>query len=400
MGGNGSGDRLDRVLERMKRSSAGPVPVPRGGFEDVERRRRRRRRDATLRAASLVLALAAAALLSWMLLHGASEPLAGGTAPIAVQPPSAPLPAPTAPPRPLPERTVVYVAEQGAVVRELADRVFAVDEGTVWFSVEPGSGRVEVRTPDRTVVVLGTVFAVRVEPASTGGGTTVGVLAGHVRVEPHGGQPVDLQAGEELAPRAAARAPLNPAWRERMTSLFPERVARQAPPAVPAPQQAPPVPPVVAEPAVPPAAPAPGRADHDAESPTLPIPPPSPPTWSQRYAAAEAQLRAGDAAAAAATIESLIDSAPSAAAAEVAFLDLARICRQNLRDFARAQRVYQHYLDRYPDGRLREDARLALCGVLAARGDGAGERTCLQAYLLEFPEGSSADNVRQRLDAP
>jgi hypothetical protein len=400
MGGNGSGDRLDRVLERMKRSAAGPLPVPRGGFEDVERRRRRRRRDATLRVASLVLALAAAALVSWMLLRGASAPLAGGVAPVAVQPSPAPSPAPTVPPRPLPERTVVYVAEQGALVRELADRVFAVDEGTVWFSVEPGSGRVEVRTPDRTVVVLGTVFAVHVEPASTGRGTTVGVLVGRVRVEPRGGRPVELVAGEELAPRAAAGAPLNPAWRERMTSLFPERVARQAPPVVPAPLPAPLVPPVVLAPAVTPAAPAPGRPDHDAESPTLPIPPPTPPTWSQRYAAAEAQLRDGDAAGAAATIESLIDSAPSTAAAEVAFLDLARICRQNLHDFGRAQQVYQRYLDRYPDGRLREDARLALCGVLAARGDGAGERSCLQAYLLEFPQGSSADNVRQRLEAP
>lgn len=422
MSGNDQGDRFDRVLDGLRRAAAEPLDAPRGGFADVERRRLRRRREAWTRVAVVVVAVVGAGALSLWWWRGGGSPAAPAgveTPPLASRPSSAP-------PGPIEERPVVYAAEEGARLRRINERTFALDEGTVWFSVEPGRGGLEVRTPERTIVVVGTVFAVHVEPSE---GTRVGVLSGRVRVVSRDGVAVEIGAGEELAGRAPAPQPLDPAWRARMTALFPERVAREeraglpaggSPPAVPGA----PSPPAVPEPGggaveapesapvplVGPEAPPPGgsveaepsagrpRAVVDAGSPPeRTAAPERPRTWSERYAAAEALLRAGDAAAAAAELEALVESAPSSSAAEVTLLDLARVCRQQLRDPARAQALYQRYLDRYPNGQLREDARLALCNLLGARGDGAAERACLQQYLLEFPEGSAATTVRARL---
>jgi hypothetical protein len=416
MSGNDAGERLDRVLERLRHDAAAPLAAPRGGFADVEQRRTRRRRTALGRAAALSVAVAGAVVCSVWWWSGAetSSGTPGAAAPtLAVHAPDGPT---LAPPAALPERPVVYVAEAGAQLRRLDERTFVLEAGTVWFSVAPGYGGLEVRTPERTVVVLGTVFAVSVEPA---GGTRVGVVSGRVRVVSAAGAPIELAAGEELAAREPRPRPLAPAWRARMTALFPERLAREAVvehapvapvPAVPVLPVPPPTvmsplaPPVVAGPAVPPppspdAPRPPAAAGGQPDVPEAPVASPCdrPRSWSERYAAAEAMLRAGDAAAAAAELEALVASAPSAAAAEVTLLDLARVCRQQLGDPARAQALYQRYLDRYPRGQLREDARLALCNVLGARGDGVAERECLQQYLLEFPGGSAAATVRTRL---
>jgi hypothetical protein len=391
-------DRLERALGRLRRDAAGLAPVPRGGFEEMEQRRRRRRRSSVLRVVALVAVAGAAGTLAWWLVRDAGK---SGASPstVAVTPPVVP-PAPSMVPSPpgssIAERTVFYVAEGDARVRELGGRVFAVDAGTVWFSVEHGSGRMEVRTPDRTVVVVGTVFAVRVEPTGGSMRTSVGVLTGRVRVESSTAFAVELSAGEQLPFMSVVAVPLEGAWRARLTGLFPERVAleqRASSPQASAAPFAPPLAPVAAlEPEV---VPAPPAVVADAASPPI-----AEPSWSERYAAAEARLRSGDAAGAAAEIEALIPEAPSAAAAEVATLDLARIWRRNLGNLDRARVIYQRYLDDYPAGQLREDARLALCSVLEARGDATGERDCLRAYLLEFPRGGSAEVVRRRLDAP
>ncbi|MBN1773870.1 MAG: FecR domain-containing protein [Deltaproteobacteria bacterium] len=419
MSGNDAGDRLDRVLGRLRHDAAEPLAPPRGGFADVERRRRRRRREAVARLAVVSVALVGAAALAlwwWQGGPASSAPPGGGAPALAVHPPAGP---PSAPPGTLDERPVVYAAEEGARLRQLDERTFALDAGTVWFSVEPGRGGLEVRTPERTVVVLGTVFAVSVEPS---GGTRVGVVSGRVRVVSRDGDPIELAAGEELAAREPAPRTLDPAWRARMTALFPERVARESGatraarpsspasplPPVPPPLEAPEVEPTPAGPpevvAVPAEAPGveppvgrPPAAADGGESAARVAAPERPRTWSERYAAAEALLRAGDAAAAATALEALVETAPSSSAAEVTLLDLARVCRQQLRDPARAQALYQRYLDRYPSGQLREDARLALCNLLGARGNGVAERECLQQYLLEFPGGSAAATVRARL---
>lgn len=422
MSGHDAGDRFDRVLERLRRDAEAPLGDPRGGFADVERRRVRRRREAWTRVAVVAAAVAGAAALSlWWGQDGGSP-----AAPSGAGAPSVAARTPGAPAGPIEERPVAYAAEEGARLRQIDDRTFALEAGTVWFSVEPGRGGLEVRTPDRTVVVLGTVFAVRVEPS---GGTRVGVASGRVRVLSRDGVAIDLEAGEELAGDAPTPQPLDPAWRARMTALFPrrlareERAARPASPAPPPPPGAPPppvsapgagtvpVPEVAPVPVVEPPGPAAPAGRPEAEPPAgrppaaenqagRPATPERPRTWSERYAAAEALLRAGDAAAAAAELEALVESAPSSSAAEVTLLDLARVCRQQLRDPIRAQALYQRYLDRYPNGQLREDARLALCNLLGARGQGVAERECLQQYLTEFPRGSAAGTVRARLGLP
>ena len=414
MSGNDAGDRLDRVLGRLRHDAAEPLDAPRGGFADVERRRVRRRREALARLAVLSVAVVGVAALSvWWWQAGATSsgvPGAGASMP-AVHPPSGP---PVVPYAALDERPVVYVTEAGARLRRLDERTFVLEAGTVWFSVEPGRGGLEVRTPERTIVVLGTVFAVSVEAS---GGTRVGVVSGRVRVVSGAGLPIELAAGEELAARGPAPRPLEPAWRARMTALFPERLARESgaertagasahvlpvppvpPPSsplaelVPSPEEAPPSPESSSAPPIG----RPAGADGGPSAARSPAPE-RPRSWSERYAAAEALLRAGDAEAAAAELEALVETAPSASAAEVTLLDLARVCRQQLRDPARAQALYQRYLDRYPNGQLREDARLALCNLLGARGNGVAERECLQQYLLEFPGGTAAATVRARL---
>lgn len=412
MSGNDSREPLDRALERMRHDAAEPLAAPRGGFADVERRRARRRREALARLAVLSVAVVGAVVLSvWWWPGGAASTGAPGAGAPAVHAPSGP---PVVPYAALDERPVVYVTEDGARLRRLDERTFVLEAGTVWFSVAPGRGGLEVRTPERTIVVLGTVFAVSVEAS---GGTRVGVVSGRVRVVSRDGLPVELAAGEELAARGPAPRPLEPAWRARMTALFPERLAREsgaeraagvsspAVPVLPVPPPSSPLEEVVPSPEeVPPApessspAPVVRPADADGGPPAARLAAPERPrSWSERYAAAEALLRAGDAAAAAAELEALVETAPSASAAEVTLLDLARVCRRQLGDPARAQALYQRYLDRYPNGQLREDARLALCNLLGARGRGVAERECLQQYLLEFPGGTAASTVRARL---
>ncbi|MBI5490455.1 MAG: FecR domain-containing protein [Deltaproteobacteria bacterium] len=223
------GDRLEQALEHVRRD-ADHGPLPRGGFSDMERRRRRRRLDTGLGAVAAAAVLAGLVWAGWgMWSLGRESPAAPSARPAIVGPgPTAGMAAgrPDA-------GSVLYVAERGARVRELGARVFAVDAGTVWFSVAPGSGRMEVRSPDRTIVVVGTVFAVSVTTTSGAAETTVGVLDGHVRVEPRRGAMVELYAGQQLAPTSVAVVPLEAAWRERMTSLFPERVALESSRAAP-----------------------------------------------------------------------------------------------------------------------------------------------------------------------
>ncbi|MBI5502604.1 MAG: FecR domain-containing protein [Deltaproteobacteria bacterium] len=494
------GDRLERALERVRRD-ADDGPLPRGGFADMERRRRRRRLDTALGAVAATAVLAGLAGLGWWRWSdaGASDgSTAGWTA-------SGPGPAASTAGRTPAGGTVTYVAERDARVRELGARVFAVDAGTVWFSVEPGSGRMEVRTPDRTVVVVGTVFAVSVATTGGAGATTVGVLNGHVRVQPRRGAAVELLAGQQLAPESVAVAPLQGAWRERMTSLFPERVARESgPPALdavvtstagPAPAAssdgvAPGVPSErgslasaaagttssdgvagaptgattpqgVVVPGAPPGAPVPGGAgdpgaaasppetptprapeaatmiprppgtavatppaatpataaretpaaasarpdtepggaaqDRDAESPTLPIPPPA--SWDDRYCMAEALL-ATDPARAAAELEELVVTAPSRGREERVLLELANIYSGTLRDPSRTRDAYERYLERFPHGAARPDVLYNLCQLLGAQGDGAMQRRCLEKYLAEFPNGPAAEAVRRQLGRP
>jgi hypothetical protein len=284
---------------------------------------------------------------------------------------------------------VTYVAEAGAVVRELDPRTWHVERGTVWFAVEPGHGGAEVRTGACTVVVRGTVFAVSVDAAGRGAGTRVGVLTGKVVVVDRGAD-IEVGAGRELPEVGRETAPLAEAWRQRLTELFPERVATETAGAPPVVAEAAPTVATVGPPPVAPAPPSiavvnghrgPARAAG--------------PTWAERYDEAVRLLRT-DPAAATAQLEALSASAPSVTDAQTILLDLGRAYRK-LGDLRRARAAYEQYLERHPGGPMREDARLALCAIFAALHDAAAERACLEAYLREFPEGSKSAEVARRL---
>jgi hypothetical protein len=431
---------LERALDDKRRSADVSSP-PAGGFADVQlrcaQRRRQRRRETVIALAASVATLAALGTAGWWLWPAADDLSTTGPAtPLA----AGPGPAGTSPP-PSSGGTVTMVAEEDARVRELGDRIFAVDDGTVWFAVDPGSGRLEVRSPDRTVVVLGTVFAVRVDATAGASGTTVGVLCGRVRVESPGENVVELAAGQQLPPGAAAALPLDTAWRARMTSLFPERAAREA--SLPAPRgtivagktQAGPAAsgdaPSAGLPAVAPSpttvvanAPSPSPASGNtttapaanpppatgtpdatvgqgavaAEPPAgtvaSALPPPAPytgpdlrstPTWRDLYQQAWIRLPT-DPEGTASAIEVLVESAPSRAEAEEAMLALASIYHDNLRHFARSRTVYERYLARFPSGSHRRDVWMRLCLAYGETGDADKQRLCLRAFAVEFPE--------------
>jgi hypothetical protein len=436
---------LERALEDKRRAAAVSSP-PGGGFADVQQRRAhrhaRRRRGAVVVLATALAFVAALGIARWWLWPSSGD----SSAPSATAPTAAgPGPATPSPLLQTSGGTVTLVAEGDARVRELGERVFAVDAGTVWFAVQPGSGRMEVRTPDRTIVVLGTVFAVRVDGTAGAARTTVGVLSGRVRVESRGDGVVELAAGEQLLPGAVTAVPLDPAWRARMAEVFPERAAREAPPPLPAAvvvadlskttseaaspgpsSEAPQTAPSAIEPVAiaPPAAPSAGeRATGPAASPavrggvadattgqgavdagvpaegvapaeSVPVPgadagAPSDswePPWRVLYQQAWNRL-GSDPEGAAAAIEGLIESAPTESMAEDAMIALASIYHDNLSYFARARAVYERYLERFPVGKYRRDAWMGLCLAYGETGDGEKQRRCLQSFAVEFPRG-------------
>jgi tetratricopeptide (TPR) repeat protein len=124
-------------------------------------------------------------------------------------------------------------------------------------------------------------------------------------------------------------------------------------------------------PAVPPPAPVAG-----APSDSRPLP------WRALYQQAWNRL-GGDPEGAAAAIEALIDSAPTAADAEDAMVALASIYHDNLGQFTRARAVYERYLKRFPAGTYRRDVWMRLCLAYGETGDAEKQRLCLQAFAAD-----------------
>ncbi len=407
-------ERLDRAIERI-RSDAASIPAPPwGGFADVEARRRRRRRAATVRATAGLLAAACLAVIAWAVVPAGVSGDGDGTArstPVA----TAPTPGAAEPDRRGPDpggdvgAGVSYVAEPGAVVREMSERIFVVEIGTVWFAVEPGGGEVRVRTPDREIVVHGTVFAVSVRDGARGG-SRIGVLTGRVEVRGGGGESVFVEAGAELAPFARTTAPLDPAWRDRLAALFPERVGAETRRLEAAAPGEPIVPGSGSHAGSPVAAAEPGGGTNAAAAapppngPSRPSGTAAPPQHlparpaAERYRAVEQMMRAGNAQAAAEELATIARSSEDDSEAGLALMELGRLCRRRLHDVGRAYDVYAEYLRRFPTGPLREDARIATCEILHARRDLDGEKACLRAYVAEFPHGSRAADSRARIE--
>ena len=99
-------------------------------------------------------------------------------------------------------------------------------------------------------------------------------------------------------------------------------------------------------------------------------------------AEAEALWQAGDLAGAEARYREIVQLAPGARAADLAYGDLFSLARQRHGADEEAA-LWRAYLEVFPRGRYADDARAGLC----RRAAGEERRACWQAYLADFPAG-------------
>ncbi|WP_394850379.1 FecR family protein [Pendulispora brunnea] len=204
--------------------------------------------------------------------------------------------------------------------------------------------RFVVRTPDADVEVRGTQFRVSTgEPhAACGGSTTrVHVLEGVVVVR-HGGVETRVAAGEEW-PCASPASPPPEVQLVRPSPPAPQNtnalVTKRPPPVTSVAPLAPVAP-------VPPAVAAPDTAASDLSA------------QNDLFARATDKKRAGDARGAIATFETFLARYPKSALAESAAVERWRLLTHVDRAAARA--AAKEYVDRYPNGFARADARALL----------------------------------------
>ncbi|MBI5490538.1 MAG: FecR domain-containing protein [Deltaproteobacteria bacterium] len=393
---------VDELIEAMQERGRTLEPLRLASFEEMMAtvRRMRRRRRIIQGAIALAAAGIAAAVVALMF-GGEPSPAAGESAtPIAGRAIETPSRGPDASElrrmEPFPD--VVAFACAGTEVAFPSPERVVLTSGILalqFRGVGSGSGLV-IETPAATVAITGTVLSVSVEA----GGTGVDVLRGRVEVTREG-QTIVVGEGQQLRAGAAAPELLSKDRLERLAVLFPDE--RLFPPVT----------------AMVPAAPT-GVSALETGSAVRASPPQSPvaehpvaadatPPGSdvavldvdEIYRLAEEALRARRYGEARELLTELLAKLPAGSGREeTALIDLARTCGL-LGDAACARESLVRYLDRHPSGALREEARIDLCRVLEQSGTTPELRSCLEDYLVEFPEGRKAPWARELLgDSP
>ena len=346
----------------------------------VQLRCRRRRALRATVAGTLAVALAGG-LGAWWFLSGPAGGAAADAGALRADLPSAAQPAGYRILRPA-ERVYV-VAEASARVRTASAAELVLSSGVVWVHVDSSDGPrpFVVVTPDTTVRVAGTRFAVAVDAPR---GTRVAALDGHVVVR-RGERELDVYGGTQLDADAAVPAPLGTAWRLSLEELLPEpqRVASSTS-AAPSPVEDEP-------PSLFPASPA-DEAEPGTEAATA-AGAGGVDAAERWYREAERALGRGELERAMTLLRRVADAAPGSTRAGHALMDLGRAAQRAGRP-AEAERAYERYLAQHRRGTLREDAWVAWCRLRAQGGSTERLRACCAGYLAEFPNGAFAADAR------
>jgi hypothetical protein len=183
-------------LDRARQPDAQACQRQHQGVHDrLLARARRPRRIAAVVAAAAALAVALAVALGVL----------QGPAPIRAS-----LVAETSGQAQLGDDVQVVFHGSGQATGEAKDITIHWEQGTLHTAVEPEQGvHLEVRTPEATVSVVGTVFDVARDPL----GTAVSVSRGRVAVTCRGDEPVEIGAAEEHRCYRSAEAALQDALR-------------------------------------------------------------------------------------------------------------------------------------------------------------------------------------------
>jgi TolA-binding protein len=313
---------------------------------------------------------------------------------------------------------VWLVAERSARLRAVSPAIVTLDAGTVWvdFRARHRAAPFAVDTPRGRVSVAGTRFAVSVSPSS---GLAVAVQAGRVAVATPAGVH-EVSAGFHWRQADDVEVPLDARWLESFATLLPPPAA---PPLRPdgtlavavqdsdgrstPPLEAPAAPGgTAAEPAQRPASTRPANGDAGAGRETTERPaaaqqgsaaPTTDPSAEDLYHRAEAAMTARRWAEAAELLERAAEAARGSPLRATALMDLGRRRVQLGRDDLAAL-AYRDYLDEFPRGDFRGEARIALCRIHVRAGRAGDACACYGAYLAEQPHGPYAEEAAARCD--
>ncbi|NOY91105.1 MAG: FecR domain-containing protein [Deltaproteobacteria bacterium] len=372
------------------------------GSRHDARPRRSAGRARYLWAAAGACAVAASVWMFWAAgVHGPEQPVSQRSVTTPQTPRLAPE-APTAPNAPVmdaPCRGVhtkpsADVEAAVAVSREHLCRL-TLDDGTLLVHVDPeAEQRVSIDTPSASVRVVGTVFRVSVEH----GQTRVVVYRGEVEVETRGAR-ARLLSGRELE-TAGAELEQRVAEREALMELAafvgeelpaePSSTSERTPPAT-----------TTSHRARRPVAASPQRSLGDLRRMLR--------TGHTAEARAQAGLRVADPEYAGRRSELLtiiaeshaleaeygralesyrrVWAGPRSATAANALLAAAAIAIDRLGRPAEARRLYERYLQDYPEGSLRGAAWVGRCRALRRGGEREQAVTCAREYLRAHPDG-------------
>jgi hypothetical protein len=387
---------VEEALLALRRRGEACPPGPPSDFPAVQERMRQIRRGRVVRRAAVggaALALAAG-IAALVVTFGGVD--GSGARPPGLAPRPTSLAQVERQPAVQPALTRLEPFTDLVVFADAATRIsfpsterVVLDAGTAALQLRAAAAarRLTVETPSARVVVTGTVLSVSVEPAGTG----VEVLRGHVeRIA--GRETLELDERQFVRAGSVTVEALPAERVARLSALFPDdssatTLAAAGPSSSPSAM----VPPLVL--------PAPPVDDHAARPTELPpaTQPSADSSLDEVYRSAEVAMREGRSAEAAELLRRVLARVPSGSSREeTALIDLAQACEQ-LDDSSCGRDAFVRYLDRHPSGAMREDARLGLCRLLERSGPPTALRSCLEAYLAEFPDARKAAWAREVL---